>query len=122
MYQDSSMAPLLNMRRWLKVVGVLSGTLRNGISLSRSSEFALQWDCVLRAGPVHPVSLDDLLRVRYGGIGWFHEVVARERGGEGRGVHRRLCEFIHRVVVFRRDEAVRGWREWLRERSSCPFV
>ena len=23
--------------------------------------------------------------------------------------------FIHRVVVHRRDEAIRGWRSWLRE-------
>ena len=30
-------------------------------------------------------------------------------------LHRRLCEFVHRVVVHRRDEAFCGWRNWLRE-------
>ena len=31
------------------------------------------------------------------------------------GIHRRLSDFIHAVVVCRRDEAVRGWRNWIRE-------
>ena len=79
--------------------------LRNGISLTQSLELTVQWDCILRAGPVQPVSLDDLLRVWYGVIGWFEEVVE--------GLYRRLCELIHRVVVFRRDEAIRNWREWM---------
>ena len=40
---------------------------RNGVSLTRSLELAVQWDCILRAGLVHPVSLDDVLRVQKGG-------------------------------------------------------
>ena len=59
----------------------LGGMVRKGVSLTRCLELAVQWDCILRAGPVHPVSLDDLLRVVNGGIGWFHEVV------EGLRVH-----------------------------------
>ena len=43
------------------------------------------------------------MRVRHGGIGWFLEVVE--------GLHRILCEFIHQMVVFRRHEAIRNWRE-----------
>ena len=27
----------------------------------------------------------------------------------------RLSDFIHGVVVHRREEAIRGWRGWLRE-------
>ena len=42
-----------------------------------------------------------------GGLGWFHEVVG--------DLHGRLSDFIHRVVVHRRDEAIRSWRGWLRE-------
>ena len=38
-------------------------------------------------------------------IGAFYGVVA--------GVHRRLCDFFHQIVVRRRDEAFRG--NWLRE-------
>ena len=30
-------------------------------------------------------------------------------------VHHRLSDFIHAVVVHRRDEAIRGWRNWIRE-------
>ena len=53
------MALLLDMRRQLTVVmDVLGGMLRGGITLSRSLELIVQWDCVLRAGPVHHVSLD----------------------------------------------------------------
>ena len=31
------------------------------------------------------------------------------------GIHRRLSDFIHAVVVHRRDEAIRRWRNWIRE-------
>ena len=41
------------------------------------------------------------------GLGWFHEVV--------QVLFCRLSEFIHRVVVMRRDEAIGSWRNWLRE-------
>ena len=37
----------------------------------------------------------------------FYEVVS--------GIHRRLCDFIHAVVVHRRDDAIRGWRNWVRK-------
>ena len=55
---------------------------------------------------MHPISAEDLLRVQGGGLGWFHEVVSV--------LHGRLSDFIHGVVVMRRDEAIRGWRTWLR--------
>ena len=88
------------MRRQLKVVvDVLDGMLKNGVCLTWSLELTVQWDCILRAGPVHPVSLDDLLRFRYGGVGWFHG-------------------FIHRVVVLRTDEPLRNLTEWMREDPS----
>ena len=56
---------------------------------------------------LHPVTMEDLLRVQEGGLGWFHEVVG--------DLHGRLSDFIHRVVVHRRDEAIRSSRGWLRE-------
>ena len=40
-------------------------------------------------------------------IGDFHRVVS--------DVHHRLSDFIHSVVVHRRDDAIRGWRNWVRE-------
>ena len=54
-----------------------------------------------------PSTLDDFHAVQGLGIGDFHRVVS--------GVHRRLSDFIHSVVVHRRDEAIREWRNCLRE-------
>ena len=65
------------------------------------------WDQILALGPMYRVTLDDLSVGRDLGIGAFFDVAA--------GVHRRLCDFIHQVVVHRRDEAIRGWRNWIRE-------
>ena len=31
------------------------------------------------------------------------------------GLHRWLSDFIHGVVVHRKEEAILGWRNWLRE-------
>ena len=42
-----------------------------------------------------------------GGLGEWCQVVD--------GLHRRFSDFIHRVVVHRREEAVRRWQDWLRE-------
>ena len=53
------------------------------------------------------VTIDDLSVVRGLGIGDFHRVVA--------DIHHRLSDFIHAVVVHRRDEAIREWRNWIRE-------
>ena len=101
MYRDSSIAPLLDLRHQLKVVhDVLVEMVRNGFSLARSLELAAQWDCVLRAGPMHPISAEDLMRVQDGCL----EVVG--------GLHERLSDFIQSCC---REEAVRGWRNWLRE-------
>ena len=48
-------------------------------------------------GPMYPVTLEDLHTVQGLGLGDFHRVVS--------GIHRRLSDFIHSVVVHRRDEA-----------------
>ena len=108
LYRDSSIAPLLDMRRRFKaVMDVLDAMIRYGVSLSRSVELSAQWNRILSVGPLYPVTLDDLNAVRGLGIGNFHRVVS--------DVHHRLSDFIHAVVVHRRDEAVRGWRNWIRE-------
>ena len=108
LYRDFSIASLLDMRRRFKaVMDILDAMIRYGVSLSRSVELTAQWDQILALGPMYPVTEDDLSVGRDLGIGAFFDVAA--------GVHRRLCEFIHQVVVNRRDEAVRGWRNWIRE-------
>ena len=85
MYRDSSLAPLLDMRRRFKaVMDALGAMIRYGVSFSRSVELTAQWDRIL-----------------------FHRVVS--------DVYHRLSDFIHSVVIHRRDEAIRGWRNWIRE-------
>ena len=108
LYRDSSIAPLLDMRRRFKaVMDVLGAMIRYGVSLSRSVQLTAQWERILALGPLYHVTLDDLSMDRGMGIGAFHHAVS--------DVYRRLCDFIHRVVVHRRDEAIRGWRNWIRE-------
>ena len=89
------------------VMDVLDAVIRSGISLSRSVELTAQWDKILALGPLHPVALDDLSFDRGMGVGAFFHAAS--------GVHRRLGDSVHAVVVCRRDEAVRGWRNWVRE-------
>ena len=69
--------------------------------------FAAQWDEILKTGPVSPVTLQDLQLARSGGLGQCRRVVG--------DLHCRLSDFVHRFVVHRRDEAIRGWRNWSRE-------
>ena len=108
LYRDSSIASLLDLRRrLLAVMGVLDAMIRSGISLARSVELTAQWDKILAVGPCYLVTDDDLGVVWGLGIGEFHHVVT--------GLHRRLSDFIHSVVVHRRDDAIRGWRSWIRE-------
>ena len=75
--------------------------------LAGSVELTVQWDRILAAGLLYPVTLDDLSAVQATGIGDFLRVVV--------DVHHRLSDFIHAVVVHHRDEAIREWRNWNRE-------
>ena len=60
LYHDVSTAPLLDLRRRLKVVvDLLSAMIRGGVSLARSVELAVQWDAILRVGPIHPITAKD---------------------------------------------------------------
>ena len=83
LYRDSSIAPLLDMRRRFKsIINILDAMIRHGTFLSRSVELTAQWDEILAVGPLHPVTLDDLHAVEGSGLGDFHRVVG--------GVHHRL--------------------------------
>ena len=111
LYRDSSLAPVLDMRRRFKAVMVVLGAMMQyGASLSRSVEPTAQRDRILAVGPLYLVTIDDLRVVRGMGIGDFHRAVA--------DVHHRLSDFIHAVVVHRRDEAIGEWRNWIREDPS----
>ena len=108
LYRDSSISPLIDMKRKFKaVMDVLNAMIRNGISLARSVELTAQWDRILAIGSLYPVTIGDLDVVCGVGLGEFTRIVS--------DVHHRLSDFIHAIVVHRRDEAFRGWRIWLRE-------
>ena len=108
LYPEASIAPSLDMRRRFKaVMDVLGAMIRSGISLSRSVELTAQWDRILALGPLHPVTLDDLSLDRGMDIDAFYHAAS--------GVHHRLSDFIHAVVVYRRDEATWEGRNWIRE-------
>ena len=109
LYRDSSIAPLLDLRRRLKaVMELLDAMIRCGVSLSRSLELSAQWDRIRAIGPLYPVTLDDLQVVRGVGLGDFYHVVC----GAFIVV---LVIFIHAIVVHRRVEAIGGWWNWVRE-------
>ena len=60
LYHGASTAPLLDLRRRFKaVVDLLSAMIRDGVSLARSVELAVQWDGILRVGPIHPITAED---------------------------------------------------------------
>ena len=106
LYRDFSIAPLHDMRRSFKaVMDVLDSMISHGVTLSRSVELTAQWGNILYIGSLYPVMLD-ALHAEVAGLGDFRPVVG--------DVHHRLSDFIHRVVVHRRDEAIRVWRNWLR--------
>ena len=63
------------------------------------------WDPSDWAG--FPITIQDFDMARNGGLGVLLQVVE--------GLHRRLSDFIHEVVVHHREEAIRRWRNWLRE-------
>ena len=86
---------------------VLGAMIRYGVSLARSVELTAQWDRILAAGDLYPVTLDDLRAVEGSGLCDVHRIVS--------DVHHRLSDFIHGVVVRRRVEAIRRWRNWIGE-------
>ena len=67
---------------------VLEAMIRHAASLSRSVELTAQWGEIVAVGRLYPIVCD---------------------------VRHRLSDFIHAIVVHRRDEAIRGWRNWIRE-------
>ena len=102
----SQFVVLIVFLRWLVKVALI-------MVLSISSLLVLlRWDKVLAIGPSYPIPRCDLAAVWGLGIGEFHGVVS--------DLHRRLNDFIHAVVVHRRDDAIRWWRNWIRRED--PLV
>ena len=66
----------------------MGSMIRSGVFLARSVELTIQWDCIIRTGPVYPITLDDFQLVRDGRIGEFRGVVG--------DLHCRLTDFVHK--------------------------
>ena len=75
--------------------------LGRGAALFRWVQLGGPWVRRARANAADALDAADVFLYRFFGV--------------AAGVHRRLCDFIHQIVVHRRDEAIRGWRNWLRE-------
>ena len=111
LYRDASVAPLLDMRRRFKaVMDVLGAMIRSGISLSRQLNLLLSGTGFLLLGLCILLHLMISLWIGVWTLVLFYHAAS--------DVHRRLSDFIHVVVVVcRRDEAIRGRRNWIREDS-----
>ena len=60
LYQDSSAAPLVDIRRRFKaVMDVLDVMIRDGFSFARSVELAVRCHGILGEGPIGPVTRED---------------------------------------------------------------
>ena len=94
-------------RRFRAVLNVVDSMISHGVTLSGSVELTAQWGKILSIGPLYPIVLDEFHAVQGFGLGDFRRIIG--------DLHRRLSDFIHCVVVHRKDEAIRGWRNWLRE-------
>ena len=71
LYHDVSTAPLLGLRRRFRLVAnLLSAMIRDGVSLARSVELAVQWDGVLPVGPIPPIIAEDFLLARGEDLSW----------------------------------------------------
>ena len=108
LFKDSSVSRVIILRRRLgSVLSVLDGIYRNGLTLSRDLEHSAQWDAVVSAGPCGPLCRANLDTSPAVGLSSF--------GDHVRVLHDVVVVFLHRVVVFRRDVAVRSWRSWMLE-------
>ena len=99
LYRDSSIAPLLDMRRRFRaVLNVLDSMISYGVTLGRLS--------------LLPKGARSFLLGLFTLLSCMIFMLLRRIVGD---LHRRLSDFIHGVVVYRRDEGIRAWRNWLRE-------
>ena len=70
MYHDASTALFQDLRRRKKAVeNVQNAMIRDGITLARSLELTVQWDGIIRIGPVHSLTVQDFDLARRGGLG-----------------------------------------------------
>ena len=106
LFKDSSVSRVIILRRRLGcVLSVLHGIFRDGLTLSRDLELSTQWGAVVSAGPCGPLCSANLAVSPAVGLSSF--------GDHVRVLYDVVVDFLHEVVVCRRDVAVRSWRSWM---------
>ena len=108
LFKDSSVSRVIVLRRRLgSVLSVLDGISRGGLTLSRDLELSAQWNAIVSAGPCGLLCRANFDVSPAVGLSSF--------GDHVRVLHDVVVDFLHKVVVFRRDVAVRSWRSWMLE-------
>ena len=108
LYQSRSMAPVLTCKKRLRRVEcLLSAIDRDGFTLCRGIELHRQWSCCLANEPPGFLDWGSLVAAPSTGVAGFKaEVIAAIDT---------VSDFVRRVVVCRREAAIRGWRNWILE-------
>ena len=108
LYRDTSIAPLVDLRRRFRaVLDVIGAMRRSGFSVSRGLELTRQWGAITAGGPMGTVTSGALERASGLGLADMEVFVA--------ALHLDLDKFLQAVVMNRKDRAVQGWRAWLLE-------
>ena len=104
--KDASVSRVIVLRRRLGcVLSVLDGISKNGLTLSRDLELSFQWDAIVSVGLCGPLCSANLAISPAIGLPFF--------GDHVRVSYDVVVDFLHKVVVYREDVAVRGWRSWI---------
>ena len=108
MFLDCSLVPVLYLKRRLEAVHGLLGCIGcDRFALSRGLELNTQWGCIQRHAPSDPSTWDDFDAGAHSGP----DVIAQRIAGSVA----KLSKFIHEMVDFRRDFAIRSWSTWVLE-------
>ena len=106
--RDSSIAPLVDVRRRLRAVPDIIGSIgRSDFSVARGLGPTRQWDNIVGGGPMGTVTAEQLVEVSGLGLAGMEAAVGR--------MHQDLDKLLHCVVVQRKSKAVQGWRAWILE-------
>ena len=114
LFKDASVSRVTILRRRLGcVLSVLDGIFRNGLTLSRDLELGAQWGSNVSGGPCGLLCSANLAVSLAVGLS--------SCGDHVRVLYDVVVDFLHKVVVSRRDVAVRGWRSLMFEDDKVHF-
>ena len=108
LFRSYTSALVLALKRWLQIVAhLLNRITRYGFTLSRRLEHRNRESCIVSGDPVGVVEWGLLVACLAAEL---DEFVSRVDDPIVR-----ITDFVHQVVVHRREFAVRGWTSWVLE-------